>query len=502
MSLQTGSNLKTGVGYQFNGSGDQEILRQENNNTFTISGKSDEMYKYNFTFSRENTDIALFVSEENQDENCNINDIRTFLSNLKVNNEEIDSWTKFGANVYYDIDDYGPINKIINYRDTVYFLQDRAVGVYAINRTAITTTADGTPTELGNKDGFSKHNYISKENGTVHQWAVQKTSKGIYFFDAINRKIFLLGPTQSGTAGNNPLSELKGMHSFVQLLPDGVFLRKEDGGDNPILGKGVHIGKDTINDEVIFTFLGFKNSFKTVQTDTEYFIGDIVLIGVLPVQLVIITSESFITSSDPNDARQEIIDNSESYDSNFQWRVTNQSLVFDELLQSFSTRLSQTPTIWINNNDILLSPHSQTEGFENVLYTHNIGNYGEFYGNIVQCELTLVVNPKVDFNKILRFLEFNSIVRDESKIIDRTSTITGFRIQTEYQDSGVIPYSAERFKRRFDKWRLKLPRDINSTNQKGRFRSTYFIVTLYFDNQDNKQLIMNHLLSYYNVQVY
>lgn len=503
--LQVGSNLKTGVSYEVAGIGDppQEILRQEFNNVIE-SGLLKRMYGYNYVFSTEDIEVSFFIAPADAASLCEpINDTRAFLSNVKANNQIIDAWTQFPVDSFYDVDDYGPINRIINYRDNVYFLQDRATGVYAINRAAVTTADDGTPTELGTKDGFSKHNYISKENGSIHQWAVKKTDKGIYFFDAINRKIMILGGTQGGGAGNTPLSELKGIHSFVQLLPDGTFLRKEDGGDNPILGKGVHIGKDGINDEVIFTFLGSKNSFKTVQIDTEYFIGDIVLIQLIPVTiLVIITSESFITSSDLNDAKQEIIDNSEPYDPDFDWRVTNQSLVFDELLQSFSTRLSQTPTIWIDNNDTLLSPNSQTEGSENVLYIHNIGNYGEFYGDIKECQLTLVINPKVDFNKVLRFLEFNSIVRDKSKIIDRAATITGFQIQTEYQDSGFIPYSPERFKRRFDKWRLKLPRDINSINKKGRFRSTYFIVTLYFDNLDNKQLIMNHLLSYYDIQVY
>jgi hypothetical protein len=285
----------------------------------------------------------------------------------------------------------------------------------------------------------------------------------------------------------------------VQLLPDGIFNRKENGGDNPYRDKGVHIGQDSINDEVIFTFLG-SGTIKTVQINTQYLIGDIVLTELLPPVYRVLTANVDTTGLTLPQAQTLIEDNSNLLAKDF--RINNTSIVYDELLQSFSTRLSQTPSIWINNHDILLSPHSQIAGNEDIVYTHNIGNYGEFYGNIEECELTLVINPKVDFNKILRFLEYNSIVRDSNKVINRTETITAFRIQTEYQDSGKVAYSATRFKRRFDKWRLKLPRDINSADQKGRFRSTYFIVTLYFDNQENKQLIMNHLLSYYDIQVY
>ena len=110
--------------------------------------------------------------------------------------------------------------------------------------------------------------------------------------------------------------------------------------------------------------------------------------------------------------------------------------------------------------------------------------------------------PNADINKILRFLEFASIVRDKDKTIDREKTITAFRVQTEYQDSGKTTFSANKIKRRFDRWRLKIPRDQLSTSRKGRLRSTHFILTLYYDNTYNKELILNRLMSHYDIQVY
>ena len=136
------------------------------------------------------------------------------------------------------------------------------------------------------------------------------------------------------------------------------------------------------------------------------------------------------------------------------------------------------------------------------VWTHNIGNWGEFYGATQEAYITLVINPNADINKVLRTIEFNSIVRDDAKVIDRTQTITAFRIETEYQDTGKIPYSSDRIKRKFDKWRVKIPRNQISTSQKDRLRSTYFIVTLYFDNKINKEIICNKLLSYYDVQIF
>ncbi len=453
LNLNNSANTTRGIKFQFEGetSGglENELYRQEDNNTFSNYGKFDpgldkyKTYSYNPVFSRLDREVQFFVQPNSVIELSLTNDVRAYLSSVKVNGEAIDSWTKFAINDYYDVDDHGPINKIINFKDNVYFLQDQGTGVYSINREAITTTDDGVPTELGTAKGWGKHQYYSKEVGVIHQWAVAATNNAIYFFDAIHRKIYQLGQGKGGLQ-TSPLSELKGMHSYLQELGPGVFTRKEDNGDNPILNNGAHIGLDEINDEVIFTFL----------------------------------------SSSPR------------YTPNDQFN----SIVFDEIAQQFSTRLSVTPKIWINNADNLITSNISASTTD--MYTHNIGNWGEFYGVDKELELTLVINPKADVNKVLRFLEFNSIVRNDAKQITRTETITAFRVKTETQDSGKILYSASRIKRRFDKWRIKLPRDINSTNQKGRFRSTHFLLTLYFDNTTNKELIMNRLISYYDPQIF
>lgn len=487
LELAAGSTLRTEVKYTQAGS--QEIyFRQETNNSYTNYGKTNLfMYAYNGVYSRNNYDVTFFV-EPIGGNNCNVkvNDIRAYLSNVKINGEAVDSWTKFGANNYYDIDDYGPINKIINWKDTVHFIQDRGIGIYAINRAAITTTADGVPTQLGTGQGFGKHQYFSKENGSIHQWGVKTTNSGLYIFDAIRRKLLV------GVGGGQltMLSEATGLHSLFQQLPDAVFLRKEDEGDNPILGKGVTIGKDPINDEVIFTFLE-SGVYLSLVFNTEYYVGDIIYLGETYGYVQVTTQ--FVTGSNKLTNIGIALANSVVY------IPKNVSIVYDEIAQKFSSMYSATPKIWIDNSDILLSP---SPADNSVVYTHNIGNYGEFYGNIEEASITLVINPQADINKILRTIEFNSIVRDNNKVIDRDVTITAFRIKTQTQDTGKVLFSANRIKRKFDKWRVKIPRDINTTNQHGRLRSTHFIVTLYFDNTVNKQLIMNRLLSYFDYQIF
>ena len=145
---------------------------------------------------------------------------------------------------------------------------------------------------------------------------------------------------------------------------------------------------------------------------------------------------------------------------------------------------------------------SPNPGERETIFTHNKGNYGEFYGTVTEAYIKLVINPDADINKILRFIEFASTVRTKDKTIDREKTITAFRVETEYQDTEKTIFSINNIKRRFDKWRVKLPRDQKSTSRRGRLRSTHFILTLYYDNTYNKELILNRLMSHYDIQVY
>lgn len=488
IQLQYGSNSQTLVKFT-EGASQEVVLRQEGGNSYTLSGKTYNMYDGNGVYQRENEDLPFFVKPTNST-GGDVNDIRGRISDIKYNGELVDSWSKFAANNFYDVDDYGPINKILNWQDTVFFFQDRAVGIYAINRAAITTSQDGVPTQLGTGTGFGKHQYYTKEHGSIHQWAIKPTEGGIYYFDAINRKAFVIGGGKSGVA-NNAISEIKGVHSWFQKLPAAIFYRKVDGGDNPILRKGVSITKDKINDEVIFTFLS-KGFYIRFLPNYTYYPGDIVSNGTI---YRIITTE-FTSFEDPDAAYFQILGNSDSI------VINDYSLVYDELMQQFSTFHSATPPIWIENGDILLSTSSNKNSGVTKMWAHNIGDYGKFYGVTKECSVSLVVNPNADYNKVLRTIEYNSIVRDDNKVIDRTQTITAFRIQTQYQDTGKTAFSPTRFKRKFDKWRLKIPRDQTGAVNQGRLRSTYFIVTLYFDNSYNKELIMNRLISYYDAQIF
>ena len=492
IDLAWGATTKTDVKFDVGGGSSGElraIYRKETDNNFTQWGKSKNMYidTYNYTFSRESDTVSFFIKPSNFDSTSDVNDIRAFISQVKFNGEEVDSWTKYGINDFLDVDDHGPINKIINWRDEVYFFQNTGMGVYSINPRAITGAGDGIPTELGSAKGLTDHKYISTNNGSIHQWGVKETDMGIYIFDGTHKKIFKIAQ------GAEPLSEIKGMHSFLKNMEGDFLLHKDEDGDNPILGKGMHIAKDPINNEVIFTFKGTQTT-TLLTARTRYEVGDIVVY--LGVYYSVTTSYDSFPTTDFVALLSQLQQNSTDL---AKVPIKSQALVYDEIAGEFTTRFSACPTMYIENENILLSPNPNV-GEQSSIYRHNVGNWGEFYDNPAEMSIKLVLNENADLNKVLRTIEFNSIIRDNSKVITRNSTITAFQVETEYQDTGKILYSSGRIKRRFDKWRLKIPRDTINTSGKDRLRSTYFMLTLYFDNEINRELILDRIMYYYDIQ--
>ena len=512
IDLAYGNTVKRGVKFAWGpdtGPSDNKIVqfRQETNNLAASGGGSPyakvlDMYNtaYNTVYSRTQMDSGLvYIIKPIGAELTGENDIRAYLSNVKINGELLDSWSKFLVSNYYDVEaQFGPINKILNWRDQVFFFQDIATGMYSINPRAVTSTTDGIPTQLGTGQGFQHHNYVSTENGSIHQWAIKATDTGIYYLDATHKKIFML------SQANNPLSEIKGLHGFLNNLNGDVLLRKAAGGDNPINFKGVNVTRDMINDEVLFSFHGLyditliNEGFSGTYYRSQYAktippIGESPKYYLITATITTTTEAAIIAAGNLLITDDELIEDLNN---------NKKTLVYDELAKQFSSFYSAVPNLYIENGNILLSPKDTNTSSSKAIYIHNSGDYGKFYDVVKEASVTLVINPDADINKVLRFIEFGSQVKDAVNTISRAETITAFRVQTEYQDTTKTAFSANTVKRRFDKWRVKLPRDQKSASKRGRLRSTHFILTLYYDNTYNKELILNRVMSHYDIQVY
>lgn len=529
LQLDHGATIGKGASFDHDDNGTAEGYRR-----VEVGNVEGDMFLYNTVYSEVDRAVSYFPKPLSfSDCNCpKTQDVRTFISDAKINGETVDSWTKFRNNNFLDVDTkYGPINRLLNLNDDIYFLQDRGFGKFLINERAIVVAKDGVSTSLGTGEGLRDYGYISTKHGCIHQWGALATDNSIWYIDAINKKMMRFAGN-----GNGPVSDLKGFHGFFnRTINDEVLLIKSDGGDNPLLNKGVHCTYDSKEKIVVYTFLGneskqgpFAGTAPITVSITlqagEFFSIEGVLhqhVGNVPYVTGTGSNWAMITGSNPD---------------LFIKPETGYTLAFNEMNAAFNSFYKYKPNIYINNNGTIFSPNPDDSS---KIYRHGCGDHGVYYDNDpVESMISIVVNDRADYNKVLRFIEFNSQVdmlqdkgtfygQDFSGVRDtiiksslRDETISSVRVYNDTQDTGKVDLSQTRefrgqtvnkyIQRRFDKWRLKIPRNTQLTDtrpghsnvNKDRMRSTYFVVEFYFQNNNDKTFKMDRVLSYFDFQMF
>lgn len=173
-------------------------------------------------------------------------------SETKIDGELIDSWRIFKSNNSTEVTGiYGPINRIITFKDRLYFYQDRAFGIASIDERSIVNDSSGQSIVLGTGGIFPYYSYISTNTGSYHQFCVVASENSLYHYDARLNSIMAYNGQ-----GVEELSDMKGMSSFLRREVVGSIkkadftLREISGG--PI---GVHAEVDAKYNRILFTFL-------------------------------------------------------------------------------------------------------------------------------------------------------------------------------------------------------------------------------------------------------
>ena len=170
-------------------------------------------------------------------------------SDIKVNGDPIDAWRQFRINNYRDVEgEHGGINKIVNYADNIFYLQDRGVGLLSINPVALATTTDDSNIVLGTGKVIQDHKYISTNIGCKHQRSVLATNRGLYWVDILNNAAYKID-RQSGTL---ELSRIKGIKNYFEKKLEGSVYSVLD---NAFYHSGITTGFDARTNEVLFSFL-------------------------------------------------------------------------------------------------------------------------------------------------------------------------------------------------------------------------------------------------------
>lgn len=93
------------------------------------------MYQYNTVYSTNPT--ARLFSPYTEDDTKSYStevDYRCYYSNVKENNEAVESWTKFQSSNYIDVDTkYGGITRLCTFNNQLLFWQDTAFGLFDVN---------------------------------------------------------------------------------------------------------------------------------------------------------------------------------------------------------------------------------------------------------------------------------------------------------------------------------------------------------------------------------
>jgi hypothetical protein len=390
----------------------------------TIADRLDEeatdLYLYNQTYSRQSNIINSFP------EPLVINlaeqfDTRTRYSLPKIDNETFDSWTQFLTDNVNNVDNtYGPITKLINFNDEIFFVQDTGFGQWRVNPRVQTTASDGEPLELGVGGVLHDYSYYSTKFGTNQKFGVITSERNLYFLDPRTDKLIQTGQ------GSGSISDILGMYSFLR---NNLNNELRD-ASNPFLGQGITTSYDRRFNEILFT---------VKQQGNNYTIG------------------------------------------------------FNELTNTFTQFYNYTPSLYTEHSNNLFSINPDRRS----LYVHHFGDRGVYYDQApVESSVTILINPQADLTKVFNNIELYSQMFDSTgqEIFDET--ISAVRFYNDYQDSGKITLTNNaNLRRRMRKWRMNVFRD-----DKARMRNPYLFVTLFFQNNNNKRLVLHHLLTYFQVR--
>ena len=172
---------------------------------------------------------------------------------------------------------------------------------------------------------------------------------------------------------------------------------------------------------------------------------------------------------------------------------SHHTLTFNELLNSFESRVGISPTMYINYNNLLMSSNEDTL---NDLYLHEVGDYGVFYDKEPQESfITILFNDKPEFVKVFDNILYNSEIKDVDGVDIPNETINKIQIYSDYQDTGNLELTVnQNVVRRLRSWRYVVPRNQNTLE---RIRDYYVFGKFTIDNTNNRRLVLHDIIMFY-----
>lgn len=168
------------------------------------------LYEYNSAYSAD-ASAQLFTPKLLYGYSSSVYETRITCSELKTNNELIDSWTKFKFANYLDIDNqYGPVTNLKSFNGKLLFWQDSAVGVAAVNERSLIQDNNISQLTLGTGGILVRYDYYTTTNGSseLNDRSICNSSSTLYWFDSSKKEICGINDTVI------ELAKVKGVKSW------------------------------------------------------------------------------------------------------------------------------------------------------------------------------------------------------------------------------------------------------------------------------------------------
>ena len=176
-----------------------------------VYSQSTPSYAYNDAYSAQSV-ARKFVSKSIYNIDNLHMDTRIMVSEMKTNNEVIDSWSNFKVSNYLDVDNsFGSINNMTVFKNRLFFWQTDAFGTVASNERSLISDNNPGALTLGTGDILERYEYYTTLNGEKeNQLRANTQSDGaIYWYDAKRNELC------SFNGNLNSVSKLRGVQSYL-----------------------------------------------------------------------------------------------------------------------------------------------------------------------------------------------------------------------------------------------------------------------------------------------
>ena len=377
------------------------------NNGDTVVGKDmntapfSNDWLYNSVYSQENTiKSALMVDE---DESCDNLDLpyEIAYSNTKILGQNSDAFRIFPINQFHDMEgQYGEINRIVNFKNEIYVLQDSAFSKLLVNPLSMLSDDSGTSLFTGTGETVENHIYISTKYGTRHRFSVAASEKALYFVDVNFGRLF-----RYDTEKLVSLGDALGQRNYLRYITKHwEMISKKictlDSGSGALFGTAstIHPSNTDVWHGIYTTDINSKEKIgRNYKGDNPLkFIGINSIFDYTNKELMVTFHNSASGTTRRVFANPENL-HSMGSTTDGQPISHSETLVYNEGINAFTSKYTVAPPQWLTGAQgaFILCPENQLSAYEiqNWSYRNTHGSYNQAGSNDSSSYIDFRVNP-------------------------------------------------------------------------------------------------------------